>query len=107
MDISPRTNFDRPTRIIALSVTMLGCLSGTALWATHMTAHAAPLPGALAPARSSAAAGPSGTRWVATALGEVGARKVTVSDINDREQVVGSLTTTHGGRGFVWKNGSI
>jgi probable HAF family extracellular repeat protein len=98
----------RPTRIIALSVTMLGgCLCGTALWATHLTAHAAPLPGALAPARSSAAAGPSGSRWVPTALGEVGARKVTVSDINDRGQVVGSLTTTHGGRGFVWKNGSM
>jgi probable HAF family extracellular repeat protein len=44
---------------------------------------------------------------VATALGEVGAPKVTVSDINDRGQVVGGLTTNHGGRGFVWKNGSM
>src|SRR5262245_5919099 len=34
---------------------------------------------------------------------------VTVSDINDRGQVVGGLTTSYAGatRGFVWKQGSL
>ncbi|MFL5480236.1 MAG: hypothetical protein ACJ79X_14560, partial [Gemmatimonadaceae bacterium] len=92
---------------MAVSLTMLcGCLCGTALWATPVMAGAATLPGTLAPARSSSAAGPSGSRWVATALGEVGAQ-VAVSDINDRGQVVGDLTAKHGRRGFVWKNGSM
>ena len=35
-------------------------------------------------------------------------RGVTVSDINDRGQIVGSLTPRSGyGRGFVWENGSL
>lgn len=107
MDTPPRTNRHRPTRVMAVSLTMLcGCLCGTALWATPVMAGAEPLPDTPAPARSSSAAGPSGSRWVATALGVVGGQ-VVVSDINDRGQVVGHLTTGHGRRGFVWKSGSM
>ncbi|MEP7225582.1 MAG: hypothetical protein ABI783_11580 [Actinomycetota bacterium] len=42
------------------------------------------------------------SRWVATDLGNLGAR-VTVSDINDRGQIVGESAN----HGFVWENGSM
>lgn len=50
----------------------------------------------------------AGSRWVVTDLGNLGRAGVTVSDINDRGQVVGGSRTKSGGsRGFVWQNGSM
>ena len=52
--------------------------------------------------------GASASRWVVTDLGNLGMAKVTVSDINDRGQVVGEGATRDGlGRGFIWQDGSM
>ncbi len=51
----------------------------------------------------------SGSRWVATDLGNLARdRWLTVADINDRGQVVGGSRTQDGGsRGFIWQNGRM
>jgi probable HAF family extracellular repeat protein len=42
-----------------------------------------------------------------TDLGNLGRARVTVSDINDRGQVVGASLTRNSTHGFVWQNGSM
>jgi probable HAF family extracellular repeat protein len=56
----------------------------------------------------SSVVGMSGWHWVVTDLGNLGARGVTVSDINDRGQIVGRSLTGGGTLlGFVWEDGSM
>src|SRR4029079_982723 len=66
------------------------------------------LPAGTRAARSLPRAGVSSSQWVVTDLGNLGAGKVTVSDINDRGQVVGQAATRDDlGRGFIWQDGSM
>jgi len=65
------------------------------------------LTGATERARSSSEPGASGSRWVVTDLGNLGRARVTVSDINDRGQVVGGGLSRSAERGFVWQDGAM
>jgi probable HAF family extracellular repeat protein len=66
------------------------------------------LPAATGAANPSSHAGVPASHWVVTDLGNLGMAKVTVSDINDRGQVVGEGATRDGlGRGFIWQDGSM
>ena len=66
------------------------------------------LPAGTGAANPSYDPGASASRWVVTDLGNLGMANVTVSDINDRGQIVGEGATRDGlGRGFIWQDGSM
>jgi probable HAF family extracellular repeat protein len=67
-----------------------------------------PRPRSAASTRSSQAGSPAvaltGSR---STTADRGFTEVTVADINDRGQIVGSLSTKYSGRGFMWQHGSL